>query len=75
MNAYAQAREVRGQPQIIVAHTDKGKFLTPFTKDTVARKHGVALTEAEQKIALEELDERHKQWQDAQANGGSDGNR
>mgnify|MGYP005815464625 CR=1 FL=1 len=60
-DAFARARQVQGQPQIIIAHTDKGRFLTPFTEDKVNRKHGVALKPDEAKVALEELDRYYQQ--------------
>lgn len=69
-DAFARAKQVRGQPQIIIAHTDKGKFLTPFTKDEKTRKHGVTLTEAEEKVALAELDQQY-QASKGGSNGGS----
>jgi transketolase len=55
--AFGQARQVAGQPQLIIAHTLKGKGLSPFEKDP-KRKHGKALTEEEAKVALAELDAR-----------------
>lgn len=55
-DAFNRVQQVRGQPQIIIAHTDKGRFLTPFTEDKQTRKHGVALKPDEAKVALEELD-------------------
>jgi transketolase len=57
--ALEQARNVRGKPQAIIAHTHKGKQLSPFEEDDQIRKHGVPLTEDEEKIALRELDERY----------------
>jgi transketolase len=64
LEAFRQAREVQDKPQIIIAHTDKGRFLSPFTKDKQARKHGVALKPEEAQIALKELDQQHMQSQD-----------
>lgn len=58
LNAFELVRQVRGKPQLIIAHTYKGKQLTPFEKDLQVRKHGVTLTEEEEKIALQELDAR-----------------
>jgi transketolase len=49
-------RETSGQPQVIVAHTLKGKGLSPFENDDVNRKHGVTLTDEETRVALAELD-------------------
>ncbi len=51
------ARRVRGRPQMIVAHTVKGKGLTPFD-DGGNRKHGVTLTAQETELALAELQAR-----------------
>jgi len=45
------------QPQLIIANTLKGRGLSPFEKNKVNRKHGVALTEEEMEVALAELDE------------------
>ncbi len=58
LNAFHQAQKVTGKPQMIIAHTSKGKELTPFEEDTQNRKHGVTLTEQEEKVALRELNER-----------------
>ena len=57
--AFQQIRQVQDQPQILIAHTDKGKRLSPFVKDAVGRKHGVTLTEEETQVALRELEERY----------------
>lgn len=46
-----------GRPQIIIAHTKKGRGLSPFEKDQVNRKHGVPLSPEEAEVALAELDE------------------
>lgn len=68
-SAFDQARQVRGKPQIIIAHTHKGKQLTPFEKDLQVRKHGVTLTEEESRVALAELEQRYR------SDGGSHANR
>jgi transketolase len=47
---------VQDQPQMIIAHTLKGKGLSPFEKNETNRKHGVPLSDEEVKIALSELD-------------------
>jgi transketolase len=57
--AFQAARRVNGRPQLILAHTLKGRGLSPFEKDDVNRKHGEPLDEAELKKALKELDEMH----------------
>lgn len=72
LDAFDRVREVRNRPQIIIAHTDKGKGLSPFTKDQQVRKHGVTLTEEEARIALAELDQRYEQ---SKKEGASNGNR
>jgi len=50
-------RRIEGQPQIIVAHTLKGKGLSPFEQDEVSRRHGEPLKPQEVPVALAELDE------------------
>jgi transketolase len=71
MDAFNHVRQVQGKPQIIIANTDKGKFLSPFTADKNTRKHGVTLTADEEKIALAELDQRYQ----AETAGERNGNR
>lgn len=51
------ARRVRGRPQMVVAHTLKGKGLSPFDEGD-NRKHGVTLTAEETELALAELQAR-----------------
>ena len=46
----------RGRPAVAIAHTLKGKGLSPFESDSVNRKHGVPLTPEEAAKALAELD-------------------
>ncbi len=62
LDAFNRVREVHGQPQIIIAHTDKGRFLSPFDQEKTSHKHGVPLTEEEAKVALAELDQQHEQY-------------
>jgi transketolase len=57
VDALQASKRIEGQPQMIVAHTLKGRGLSPFQKDDVNRKHGVPLTAEEAEIALAELDE------------------
>lgn len=45
-----------GRPHMVIAHTLKGRGLSPFEKDEVNRKHGVPLTAREAETALDELD-------------------
>lgn len=49
-------RAVKDKPQMIVAHTLKGKGLSPFESDPISHKHGVPLKPEEAKVALAELD-------------------
>jgi transketolase len=62
LDAFNRARDVHGQPQIIIAHTDKGRFLSPFDQEKTSHKHGVTLTEEEAKVALKELDRQHEHY-------------
>lgn len=64
-------QEVPGRPQMIVAHTLKGKGLSPFEKDQTNRKHGVSLTPEEAEVALSELDAQY----DRLAGGSEHGHR
>lgn len=57
LTALQDVRRVSGQPQLIIAHTLKGRGLSPFEADDVNRKHGEPLDEAELATALAELDE------------------
>jgi transketolase len=57
MNALRDTRSIEEQPQLIIAHTLKGRGLSVFEKNEVNRKHGVPLTEEEAEAALEELHE------------------
>jgi transketolase len=56
LDAFAEVRHVADRPQIIVAHTLKGKGLSSFERDPISHKHGVPLKPAEEKVALAELD-------------------
>lgn len=57
LEALRAIRGIEDQPQMIIAHTRKGRGLSPFEKDEVNRKHGVPLTGEEAEIAREELRE------------------
>lgn len=57
IDAYHAARRVTQQPQIIIAHTSKGRNLSPFLANDVNRKHGEVLSRTELATALSELDE------------------
>lgn len=54
--AATESRTGAARPRLIIAHTLKGKGLSPFEKDDVNRKHGVPLTAEEAETALAELD-------------------
>ena len=58
MQALHDIRRIEEQPQMIIAHTLKGRGLSVFEKNEVNRKHGVPLTEEEAEEALEELHEK-----------------
>ena len=60
MEAFKTARRVSHKPQVIVAHTKKGKGLSPFEADETSRKHGKPLTEDEAQTAFAELDAMYK---------------
>ena len=59
LTALQDVRRVKKQPQMIIAHTLKGRGLSPFAADDVNRKHGEPLTPEELATALAELDEQH----------------
>lgn len=65
MEGFEIAKGIADQPQILIAHTLKGKGLSPFEVDETSRKHGKPLDEDEARIALEELDRRYQQRQEA----------
>ncbi len=54
--ALQAVQQVKGKPQMIVAHTKKGKGLSPFENDNVNRIHGVALKPEQAKVAIAELE-------------------
>ena len=55
--AFQATRRVRGRPQMVIAHTQKGKGLSPFEQGG-NRKHGVTLSAEETELALAELQAR-----------------
>jgi len=61
VEALQSVRTVTQQPQMIIAHTSKGRNLAPFLANRVNHKHGETLSEAELAAALAELDEQ-KNW-------------
>jgi transketolase len=56
--AFDEAEKVKGKPQMVIAHTVKGKGVS-FIENR-AEWHGVAPTKDELKKALEELDEKER---------------
>lgn len=56
LDAFRTARGVSDQPQMIIAHTRKGRGLSPFEKEETSHKHGKALDEDEMQTALDELE-------------------
>lgn len=56
LGAFVDVRQRAGRPQMIIAHTMKGKGLSPFERDETNRKHGVPLEPDEAEVALAELD-------------------
>ena len=69
LNTFTHTQLIKGQPQIIIAHTDKGRGLAAFQKDEQTRKHGATLSEEDARSALAQLD---KQYQ-ASLNGDETG--
>lgn len=57
LQAFHTVKTITQQPQMIVAHTLKGRGLSPFEKNDVNRKHGEVLKPEEAAVALAELDE------------------
>jgi transketolase len=60
LDAFSQAKKIKGKPTIIIAHTTKGKGVS-FMENVVGF-HGKAPTREEAKKALKELKEEVKQW-------------
>jgi transketolase len=54
IQAFKQAKKIKGQPTVIIAHTIKGKGVS-FMENNVDF-HGVAPNDIEVKLALEELE-------------------
>ena len=57
LGTFSVVSQIKGAPQMIVAHTKKGRGLSPFEQDDVNRKHGKPLNHDELQVALAELDE------------------
>jgi len=60
LDAFSEAKKIKGKSTIIIAHTTKGKGVS-FMENVVGF-HGKAPTREEAKKALEELEEEVKQW-------------
>lgn len=56
MGGLEMMKSVTGQPQVIVAHTIKGKGLSPFEADSTSHLHGKPLDEEQARTAIAELD-------------------
>ncbi|HHJ00933.1 MAG TPA: transketolase, partial [Candidatus Aerophobetes bacterium] len=61
LDAFSQAKQVKGKPTIIIAHTTKGKGVSFM--ENVVEFHGKAPSKEEAKKALEELREEVRQWE------------
>jgi len=58
LDSLDEVEKVRGKPSVIIAHTQKGKgvpFIEKAFNEGISKYHGIPLTEAELKRALEEL--------------------
>lgn len=75
LNTFTHTQLIKGQPQIIIAHTDKGRGLSAFQADEQTRKHGAALSGEDARSALAELDEQYQAAQHGDGTGASHGNR
>jgi transketolase len=60
LEGFKAVRQVENQPQVIIAHTLKGKGLSAFEADEISRKHGQTLAAEEAEKALVELDQLYK---------------
>jgi transketolase len=56
LDTFADIKRIQDRPQMMVAHTLKGKGLSPFEQDDTNRKHGKPLDEKALQVALAELD-------------------
>jgi len=57
VDALNDVKSVSELPQMIIAHTLKGRGLSPFASDDTNRMHGKPLSPEKAEIALEELDQ------------------
>ena len=57
LEAFDQVSTVKKRPQLIIAHTLKGRGLSPFESDNVNRMHGKPLSFEKAQVVLDELDE------------------
>jgi len=60
LHTFKKAKEVKGKPTIIIAHTIKGKGVSFM--ENVVEFHGKAPTKQEAQIALTQLKEESKKW-------------
>lgn len=58
--AFVNAKTIKRQPQVIIAHTKKGKGLSPFEENDTNRLHGKVLNEEQAEIALQELEQMYQ---------------
>lgn len=56
-DALDEVKRVKGQPQVIIAHTVKGKGVSLIEKDPGNKFHGVPLTKEQAEVALREIEE------------------
>lgn len=75
LNTFNHTRLIKGQPQMIIAHTDKGRGLAAFDADAQTRKHGATLNENDARAALQELDQQYQASIQRDGSGGTHGNR
>ncbi|MEQ8673819.1 MAG: transketolase [Aggregatilineales bacterium] len=61
ISSFEMMKSVMDQPQVIIAHTKKGKGLSPFEENDTNRLHGKALTEEQAKVACAELDRKYQE--------------
>lgn len=56
VSSFEMMKSVTDQPQLIIAHTKKGKGLSAFEQNDTNRRHGKALSDDEVQTAFDELD-------------------
>ncbi len=55
-DALQAVQQVNGKPQMVIAHTKKGKGLSPFENNNVNRMHGEVLNPEQARTAIAELE-------------------